>query len=118
MKKRTLAFLLALAMCLAMLPAPAMAAETASGACGDNLTWSLDDTGTLTISGTGAMTNYDNSFDLPWRDSLTAIKTATIEDGVTSIGNYAFQYCTDLTNIAISDSVTCIGKTHSTVAKH
>ena len=36
-----------------------------SGTCGDNLTWNLTE-GVLTISGTGAMTDYDNSSFAPW----------------------------------------------------
>ena len=38
---------------------------TASGTCGDNLTWTLDDSGTLTISGSGEMYNYDYSYNVP-----------------------------------------------------
>ena len=57
MKERLLACLLTLVMLLALLPATALAADpTTSGSCGENLTWSFDSaTGTLTISGTGAM---------------------------------------------------------------
>ena len=57
--KKLLSLLIVLALCLSFLPANVFAASTvASGTCGDNLTWTLDDEGTLTISGTGRMTNY------------------------------------------------------------
>ncbi len=87
-------------------------AETYNGTCGDNLTWTLDtESGTLTISGTGAMTDYDDSYaKSPWYSSYrTSIKTVIIEDGVASIGNYAFDICSSLTFVTIPNSVTSIG---------
>ncbi len=75
-----------------------------SGTTGDCM-WTLDDNGVLTISGNGQMGNYD--FDsLPWGKH---IKSVVIESNVTSIGNYAFSNCNDLTNITIPDSVTVFG---------
>ena len=76
----------------------------------DNLTWKLDADGKLTISGTGAMKDY-NSDDNPSPASQKkdSVKKVVIEDGVTSIGDSAFSYCSSLTNITIPDSVTSIG---------
>jgi uncharacterized repeat protein (TIGR02543 family) len=92
----------------------AMSAATGfaeSGTCGENLTWTLNN-GMLTISGTGAMTDYSHyspSF-APWYSyPSSTITTVVIEDGVTSIGNYAFYHCTALTEVAIGNSVTSIG---------
>lgn len=65
MKKRILSLVLAVVLALCLLPATAYAATTASGACGKNLTWSLSSTGTLTISGKGAMAEYSNG-NMPW----------------------------------------------------
>ncbi|MCD8384449.1 MAG: leucine-rich repeat domain-containing protein, partial [Clostridiales bacterium] len=94
--------------------------------CGDNLTWSLDEDGTLTISGTGAMwdfsydwvedyydeetdeTYYTLETDIPWYERY--ITTVIIEDGVTSIGNYAFTEQYDLESVSISGTVTSIGE--------
>ena len=56
MKKRILSVVLVLSMMVSFMPIIASAAT--SGTCGDNLTWTLDDNGTLTISGTGEMKNY------------------------------------------------------------
>ena len=76
----------------------------------DNLTWTLDADGKLTISGTRAMKDYSSSEgnQSPVRKNSN-VKKVVIEDGVTSIGSYAFASCNNLTSITISDSVTSIG---------
>lgn len=81
-------------------------ANIASGTCGTNLTWVLSDDGCLTISGTGAMYNWERS---PWYNNRASIAKVIIEEGITSIGNYAFRDCSALTNITIPNSVTSIG---------
>ena len=80
------------------------------GACGDNLTWSLDTfSGILTISGTGAMNDWNNYQLVPWARYRGDIKTVSIGQGATSIGAHAFSSCNNLMSIAIPDSVTSIG---------
>ena len=79
-----------------------------SGTCGESLTWTLDGEGTLTISGTGKMDDH-NSSSSPWLSDERIIKVV-IENGVTSIGDYAFYGCTRLTSIDIPESVTYIGR--------
>ena len=109
MKKRILSFVLTICMIIGLTTAiPAKAATAASGRCGDNLTWSLDDDGTLTISGKGRMYNYSNWYYIPWKNSY--IKKIIIESQVTSIGDYAFSNCYDLEKIEISTSVSNIGR--------
>ena len=75
-----------------------------------NIVWALNDSGVLTISGTGSMNNYELSNNYattaPWGNSATSI---VIENGVSGIGNYAFYDCENLTNISIPESVTSIG---------
>ena len=104
--KRLCLCLLLVALCVSMLPVSVLAAETKkSGKCGDKLTWSLDSSGVLTISGTGKM--YDYSNDAPWRD-LT-VTSLVIKSGVTYVGDDAFFGCNDLKSVTIADTVTQIG---------
>ena len=77
----------------------------------DNLTWTLDADGTLTISGTGAMKDYDYyNNPSPASQKKDSVKKVVIEDGVTSIRNSAFYDCNSLTSITIPNSVTSIGE--------
>ena len=83
---------------------------TAGNACGQTLIWSLDN-GRLTISGTGAMYDFDALEDpAPWYSQREEITSLVIEDGVTTIGNYAFCNCTNLKGNSIASSVETIGK--------
>ena len=63
--------------------------------------------GVMTVSGTGAMADYEDSYELPWYGKN--IKTIVIESGVTSIGNSAFAGSTNLESVSIPASVTSIG---------
>ena len=74
----------------------------------DGLTWTLTADGTLTISGTGAMKDYNAAENLSPAYMNSDVKKVVIEDGVTRIGELAFYKCSSLTNITIPDSVTCI----------
>ena len=87
----------------------ASAEEIASGKCGTNLSWTLDDAGTLTISGTGAMTDYSSSrSSIPWYSRRSSIKSVVITDGVTAISDYAFYGCGNLTSINLPEGLTTI----------
>ena len=100
-------------MVLTMLPLglvdTAYAAETAnSGTCGDNVTWKLTSDGTLTISGTGDMADFEWD-GTPWYSVRSQVKSVVIKDGVTSIGDCAFGGCISLTSVSIPDGVISIG---------
>ena len=73
------------------------------------ITWNLSEDGTLTISGTGDMTNYSYSEPAPWYSRREEIKKIVIENGVRNIRNYAFCDCSSLTSVEIPNSVTGIG---------
>ena len=80
-----------------------------SATSSDNVTAILSDNGTLTISGTGNMKDFESSGEnvVPW--DKTKVKNVIIEQGVNNIGKRAFYQCTNLTSIEISNSVTSIG---------
>ena len=87
----------------------------ASGTCGENLTWTLRLDGTLTISGTGTMQDYEYTTDdngdrhttAPWY-AYSPTKLV-IEDGVTYIGHYAFLGCGLTGSVTIPETVTGLG---------
>ena len=76
-----------------------------------NIKWSFDSkTGTLTISGTGEMDDYnEHDIKAPWKKYNNYMTNIIIENGITSIGNYAF-WCSEAFNITIPNSVKNIGK--------
>ena len=74
------------------------------GKCGVNLTYTLDNAGTLTISGTGRISAYN------YGPQGLLFKHIIIKSGVTSIGSYAFSDFYNLTSVTIPNSVTSIEK--------
>lgn len=129
MKKYLIALMLLVTciFCFVLSPIDAQAAEiVASGKCGDNLTWTLTDVGVLTISGTGAMRDYENigladfiideiyGSTAPWffevkNPKRISVVAVVIENGVTSIGAWAFSGLLNLESISVPDSITDIG---------
>ena len=74
------------------------------------ITWTLSNDGTLTITGTD-MPNYNLSpTPSPWYSQRDKIKKVAIENGVTNIGTCAFCNCKNLVSIVIPNSVTSIGE--------
>ena len=82
------------------------AEEQYSGTCGANLTWVLECDSTLRISGTGEMSDYSTS---PWINLSNVIKRVVIEEGVTSIGNYAFYRMENIVSVTTPSTLTTIG---------
>jgi len=115
--KKYLSLVLSLVFLLALLPAGASAADVIAagdcGAAGGNLTWTLDSDGVLTVEGTGAMADFGEG--APWmeyafsEDEGSSIRSIVISDGVTSIGEYAFRFCSSALHVAIPDTVASIG---------
>ena len=135
MKRRIFAMLLSLAMLFTLAPTAFAAGggsgtPVTSGNCGapndenveytNTVTWSFNSTtGTLTISGNGAMANLNNSTETenisdgagtyPWANLKDSITKIVIEDGVTSIGSKAFIAYTNVTSVSIGKDVSSIG---------
>jgi len=119
MRKRT--FVVALLCLCAFFSVTACAEIVDSGKFEDNLTWTFDDNGTLVISGTGDMRDfeYDENNVLPYLPypytnispflRNDRIKSLIIEDGVTSIGDYAFMFASEITDIKLPDTLVSIG---------
>lgn len=109
---RKFLFCLTFALCLLATAARVSASNIiASGECGvdgGNVTWTLDDAGTLTIRGSGRMNDYNMNLRSPWYQNRTQIQKVVIEEGVTNVGKRAFAEC-DVTSVTIPDSVTSIG---------
>ena len=109
-RRRTLSCMLLLALLCALLlqTAPGAAAATAGGKCGEDLSWTFDDsTGALTITGTGAMD--DNLRFGYWSAYADKIRSVSLPEGLTKIGIDAFFECTALTEVTIPGSVREIG---------
>ena len=79
------------------------------GTCGEAVSWSLDENGVLTISGTGEMENYTELNLSPWYVRRAEIKRVIVEDGVTGIGEYAFYRCRRMRSFSLAESVNYIG---------
>ena len=119
-KKRILSILLAVLMLLSALPLGMVdtayaAAALASGKCGDSATWTLDSTGTLTISGTGATYNYDMDDDgnsaAPWctKARIQRVNKVVVNSGITELGYSMFSNCTQLTSVSLPSGLKRIG---------
>ena len=85
-----------------------------SGTCGDGVSWTLTgDTLAITYdgTGTGAMTDFSSSNDLPWSSYLTSISTITVGEGVTKLGAQSFSMMVGGTPISVSlpSTLTTIG---------
>ena len=72
-----------------------------SGTCGDNATWSFNTHNVLTISGTGALATYHGGSATPWNSYNSRIKQVIIQEGITDIYSYTFEYMTNLVSVSL-----------------
>lgn len=118
--RRTISLILAALMLLSLMPLVSLAEETIAlppiaenlalgGKCGQNVTWTLDNAGTFTISGTGDMFDYRGENDIWWGRRKSNIRSVVVEDGVTSVAAHSFCHCDNLTSVVLADSVRSIG---------
>lgn len=75
-----------------------------------SLTWFISDEGKLTISGKGRMPDYSGSALAPWYDYREKVLALEVEEGVLSMGDYAFFDCENLKTIQLPKSLTKLGK--------
>ena len=92
------------------------ASVVASGSAGENLTWTLDNQGTLIISGTGTIKNCTcqsgNSMcgaTMPWRTMAADIVKVILEEGITTVCQNAFSKCINLEKVIMPSTVTLVG---------
>lgn len=86
------------------------ALAASSGSCGEDCTFSFNSTtGELKITGTGAMTDYAAYTDAPWLNLRNQIKTITISEGITKVGNWSFTAYGVLTTVNLPESLKTIG---------
>ena len=109
--KKFLSCILILALVIACIYALSTQANAATSTiCGENLKFTLTSSGTLTISGTGPMRDFnDHSLYSPWFSDRAKVKSVVIGEGVTSISNFAFYGCGQLESVTIANTVTTIG---------
>lgn len=89
---------------------PIVAKADDSGICGDNVTYTFEEsTGTLIISGTGAIKDFMTIADCPWWNYKDNILKLVINPGIEVIGTYSFMNCINLTTIVFSDDIKSIG---------
>lgn len=106
--KKFLLFGLSILCIFMILSISVIAAPAKDGSCGDSIEWSLDN-GILTITGTGEMYDYNFNNRSPWMSFFTEINKIVISEGVTTIGDFAFNNCEMITEISIPTSVVSIG---------
>ena len=85
-------------------------AVVASGSCGTDVQWSLDEKGVLRLSGTGRMTDYQNATEVPWEEMRNQITKVQFDDAITNIGNCAFYACSNLTEVITPKALSEVGK--------
>lgn len=111
MKKHITAILLSAMLILQMIPISVFAENSTiiyQGFCGDDLSFTIDNNYTLTISGTGDMDHFNSHLHQKWSSYRERVKTIVIEEGVTSIGKYAFEGFTALKSVQLPSTLTHI----------
>ena len=82
-------------------------AAIAAGEAGENISWVLDNEGTLSFTGEGEM----NSENTAWKEYADKIKSCVISEGISSICENAFSGCSSLKSINLPSSIESIGAT-------
>ena len=106
---RRLILILMMTALLISLFVPFVSAAEVSGTCGDNLRWTLSESGVLTVSGEGNMNLYSELYPAPWYSHRNKIRSIVVEEGVTSIGNRAFRGLEEAVSVTLPSTLKTIG---------
>jgi len=107
--RKAVSLLVCAILLIAALPLSVNAAEiVSSGTCGDNVSWTIDSEGLLTISGIGDTKNYSAFYNGPFYNNKK-ITDVIVESGVTSLGNYILSSITNLKSVVLPEGLTSIG---------
>ncbi len=82
------------------------------GDCGNGVKWYFaqkDSQDTMVIVGTGAMSNYSQSSLPRWTELNEKIRRVEVKEGVTSVGDFAFKGCPNLTEVVLEKDVQNVG---------
>ena len=114
--KKLLSIIIAAVLLISALPLTAFAEETGENAVGSgsgttgDCTWELNEYGTLTIRGNGAMADYASASDCPWASFRDDVKYIVVDNGVTRVGSYAFDGMKNAKSVYLSDTLLTVGK--------
>lgn len=109
---RILCLLLSVSLLLPMLGMTAYAEETGSSIPSSTLRWAFDaDSGTLTISGEGALPDYLSGWDgsIPWQNIRWQVRTLILSEGVTRIGDYSLTSLQEVKTVELPSTLESIG---------
>ena len=113
--KKLISVLLVFVFVLSLTPTAWAADIYDSGSCGEHITWTLDTDGVLIVSGYGPMTDYSETNPAPWikHKDTNPVRTAIFNEGITTIGAYAFDYIwygtPYLTSVSLPSTLVKIG---------
>ncbi len=102
--KKTLAIVLSIIMIVSTVPVVLAGATVAEGTAGEGITWVLDSDGTLTISGTGAIST--SWYEPPWEEYNDSITSIVVEEGITKVPDTAFVYVENLVTVSLPSTLT------------
>lgn len=116
-KKKIGAFLMAIILVGSIIGpiTPTNAAEIVDqGMCGENIIWTLYDDGLLEVTGIGQIYDYhnyviDSTEHSPWYENKDIINKVVISEGITRIGEFAFEGLSNVKEYNLPDSLRCIG---------
>ena len=77
--------------------------------CGKNIMWQIDSAGTMTLTGSGAMYDYNNAYDRPYADQMHTVKKVVVGNGITALGWNAFSNADILSSVSLPNTLKTIG---------